>query len=397
MLKTLMTEEKLRELFLEVDKSTNNFTKFSPNILTENSNKLIIFRLSLGLSLKEFSNLFGLHLDTISQHERLEKKRMNLQSATKFMNMIENELKSKNLVQKITWETVLFSFRKFKNMLKGGFISPENLVKFNSLPIERRRDSIMRGVINSIIKKKLTPLEGRVFNHLKERNIDVTPHFMVGSKEVDLVVWKSGKPSLLIEVIQESFFPLKFIGLREKVTLPIVCLVSKDRKRDVIALDKIFDAVFFEDNLNDLVGFINGKNSMKKIEIEPIQFRELSKRNIQENEILAKLTKIDTQIKSQLKFLFRFDGKMCSKTIDFALPGIFIEVKSGDHLEFQINQAAVESLLFKTVFPDFRFFVLFKSNANSIIREKILSLPLEKAGIDNVFFSDDELVNALKN
>lgn len=88
---------------------------------------------------------------------------------------------------------------------------------------------------------------------------------------------------------------------------------------------------------------------------------------------------------------------MCSKTIDFALPGIFIEVKSGDHLEFQINQAAVESLLFKTVFPDFRFFVLFKSNANCIIREKILSLPLEKVGIDNVFFSDDELVNALKN
>lgn len=74
MLKTLMTEERLKELFIEVDKETNSFTNFPPKSLMRNPNRLIVFRLALGLSLKEFSDLFDLHFDTISQHERISNK-----------------------------------------------------------------------------------------------------------------------------------------------------------------------------------------------------------------------------------------------------------------------------------------------------------------------------------
>lgn len=392
-----MTEERLRGLFLEVQKGTNNFTDFSPKVLMESSNRLIIFRLALGLSLKQFAKLFDLHFDTISQHERIKEKTMKLESAEKFMKVIKNKFESKDLASGVNMKKVLFNFNNFRNMLKGGFVCPENLLAFNSLPLRVRKKSIIRGVINSFVKRKLTPLEEKVFNCLKMKNINVTSHFMIGTKEIDLAVWNNDKPSLLIEVIQESFDPLKIIKLRKKIELPIICLAGREKKRDVIAFAKTFDAVFFEDELNHLVEFVKNNKNDRIFSIEPIEFRELNKRNDAENEVWKKLSKISDELKSQLKFVFKVNDKICSKTIDFALPGIFIEVKSGEDLEFQINRAAIESLFFKTLFPDLKFFVLFNSSTDSMLRSKINSLPLKAVGIDKVFFSDNDIINEIKS
>lgn len=143
-----MTEERLRKLFLEVEKSTNNFTEFSPEVLMENSNRLIVFRLALGLSQENFAKLFNVSFDAISQQERIKNKKMLISTANKFVKIIREEFKSKQLLGNVTIDTILENFNKFKRALKGGSTSIrniENIQKINKLPLSIRREWMIKG------------------------------------------------------------------------------------------------------------------------------------------------------------------------------------------------------------------------------------------------------------
>jgi len=406
-----MTEAKLKKLFEEVRVETRNFTTFNPEVLMENPNRLIIFRLTLCLSLKQFGKIIGRHHDGISQHERKDNTKIRRDTAEHFMQVIEKKFGEKNLIGNVQPKDVISTFRKFRNMLKGGFISTIQIDKLNKLPIEVRMKWMQKGAINSFSKRRLTEMENKVFEKLRKHGFKVSKHFLVGVNEIDLALWKENKLWCLIEVVGESFSPLKILDAKKKVNVPIIGVATKERKMDIIAFLKTFDIVIFDDNLQELINVL--QNDTIKIKLNQSSFQvtnisRVSRLNEFEKIFSSELEKhFKDNFESQVKFEFSFEDLILSKRVDFVIPNIlqnkcepliFIEIKHTKKPDWAICRASTESITLKTLFPNTKFLTLIfpKTKLNHSFT-KIRLLPLKEVGIDEVLFSIEDTIEKIKN
>ena len=406
MLKTLMTEQRLKKLFLETEKSTNNFTDLSPKVLMKNSNRLIVFRLALGLSQESFAKLLNIHFDSISQHERIKNKKMAALTANKFVKIIKEELESRQLLGNVTSEKILETFNKFKKALKGGFTSIKNIEtiqKINSLPLSVRRKWMFKGWVNSLSKRGLSPMEKRVFLRLKRSKIDVRPRFLVKNREFDLSIFKNNELSMLIEVVDTSVDPFKIFEIRKEIEQPIVCILRRKRRRFFPALSIIFDKVLFEDELDSLIDMIRKEKPLLKdnSNIKITSIGVSPKMNDSERAVLNSLNGVSKEILPQVKFNLDIDGINFQKIVDFVFPNIlqnkepqiFIEIKNRTDPLLAVLDASLESILLKRLFPFSKFFFLLmlKEGSENWRLNRILSEDMSKVGIDKICFNVDEL------
>ena len=127
-----ISEERVVNLFNELKEETNNFSRFDVAIFRKNPQKIIILRLILNLSQRNFSQLNNIRVSTLSQWENKVFK--NLPLSKQIENVTINSMKLINDSENISLPNLLENFNRFLELSKG-----VNLPPLNTLPWEEQQ------------------------------------------------------------------------------------------------------------------------------------------------------------------------------------------------------------------------------------------------------------------
>jgi len=105
-------------LFESTKKLTNNFTVFTPAILMDNPQSLMILRLSLGLSHDKFAKELGMNERSLRTHEK-GNETVGFHMSMKLIDKIKFAFLQSKV--NVTFEEVIKNFRAFKNFLSLDF------------------------------------------------------------------------------------------------------------------------------------------------------------------------------------------------------------------------------------------------------------------------------------
>lgn len=132
-----LNEQEFKEVYEYVKERTNNFKVFSPNIITENNQFLLIIRACLGLSRKEFANKLNVCKDWCKYIESKRRKIINIKIARRYGNKIEALLVN----NKISFEEALTSYKKYLFLSKNQNLQ-EPEIKFKKFSELNEKDVI---------------------------------------------------------------------------------------------------------------------------------------------------------------------------------------------------------------------------------------------------------------
>jgi DNA-binding transcriptional regulator YiaG len=184
-----LTEEEFKEWFECIKAKTDNFTTFNPNILVENPQNILIFRLILGISHRRVSKVLGLESRWIRKWEHLE-MRIKPLTAKKVM------LKIKDLFE-LNKPDVSFEKVKENFLISKGIFGHRNVKSWieNGLKFSR-----IHG---------FTKFEKRIQNILKSANAKkfechATVEGIKNKFCVDFVIGNASNPDAIIEVFTFS-------------------------------------------------------------------------------------------------------------------------------------------------------------------------------------------------
>jgi len=122
-----MNEEQFIELFNYLKTRTHGFKEFSPDLILENNRYLLVLRLCLGLSQKEFGRQLGVTKDWVRHTEAGRNKILHFKPANRYVDKINSLL---NQAQ-IGLERALENWRRYKFVRYQDF--PEVEVTFKPL------------------------------------------------------------------------------------------------------------------------------------------------------------------------------------------------------------------------------------------------------------------------
>jgi DNA-binding transcriptional regulator YiaG len=105
-----MNEKQFVELFNHLKARTRNFKELSPDLILENSRYLLVLRLCLSLSQKEFGRRLGVTKDWVRHTEAGRNKILHLKPANRYVDKINSLL---NQTQ-ITLERTLENWKRYK-------------------------------------------------------------------------------------------------------------------------------------------------------------------------------------------------------------------------------------------------------------------------------------------
>ncbi len=130
-----LNEEEFKKVYNYLKKKTANFTIFPPTLLLENNQFLLIIRICLGLSQKEFGKSLNRTKDWCRHTEAKRNVIINISIANRYANQIENLLKRSDIKLQIalkTWKEYAFS-RENDFKIKKPIAKPYSKMNNNEL------------------------------------------------------------------------------------------------------------------------------------------------------------------------------------------------------------------------------------------------------------------------
>ena len=98
----------LKKMFSEVREMTGNFRTFLPELLSDDASHILVLRLALNMSQNEFERFLGVESKNISKYERGKIKKMQKETADKYIKKISSVLQNK----KITEDQVILAYKR---------------------------------------------------------------------------------------------------------------------------------------------------------------------------------------------------------------------------------------------------------------------------------------------
>lgn len=106
-----LTEEEFKQMFSYLKDKTKNFTEITPELILENNQHLLILRICLGLSQKEFAKQLGTTKDWCKHMEAQRRKIMHKIIAERYADKIQELLLQKKIFLEdaiINWSNYMF-------------------------------------------------------------------------------------------------------------------------------------------------------------------------------------------------------------------------------------------------------------------------------------------------
>ncbi|MCD6403153.1 MAG: hypothetical protein J7K98_02390 [Candidatus Aenigmarchaeota archaeon] len=179
-------DEDARKWFREIEIKTSAFTKNFEEVLLENPQNLLIFRIILGVGHRKFAKMIGKNPRSIRKWEHLEQM-MKRSTASEIAKKIKELLKTK----RISLQNFLFNLKVLKN-------------EFG----HRNVDALIKRGIEFAKNSSPNDLEKKIANILKAGGVEFELHGVVSgiSRDfcVDFVIRRKEKPIILIEAFKFS-------------------------------------------------------------------------------------------------------------------------------------------------------------------------------------------------
>jgi hypothetical protein len=277
-----LSEEEIKKLYEEVRKVTENFTKFKPEVLAENSQRILIFRLALGLSITNFAKLCNRSHGSIENLEKLPKQ-LNYRVASHYINVISKNLHNADF----SLEKILQTLRNFRERaLKGISIeSRERVLQFARKgalkSLEKRKSNereYFKASLEGLKKQQLTNQERKIKEILDRNKISYRTHEFICSENVDFIIddknnkkiiligCSSSKPSNITSHARRLMYQAYRIKyhLKDRNVFYIAVLGTPDGslkkselpKGAVRLLEEICDIYFVDENVDEIIKFI---------------------------------------------------------------------------------------------------------------------------------------------
>lgn len=257
--RTRIKLKELKKLFDEVNSVTDNLKNFNPSLLVHSPESLIIFRLLLGMSQKQFARELGKHPSTI---DSIERKRWNftIKTANIYMQNIKEILTKWNIFTldfekiKITYENFYsinfysiiqkkiprefmslggkiggnttkrkYGIEHFKKIAKIGakkggaavvkkygsvFYKRIGPMTFEKYGLEKAKEWGRLGGLKAAKEQKLNKQEKQIKKILEKLKINFEVHSEVKGKKrnyiLDFVIPNSEKPRIVIEATRQG-------------------------------------------------------------------------------------------------------------------------------------------------------------------------------------------------
>lgn len=244
-----MTKNKLKNLFEEVRNETNKFSEITADILIENPQRLLIFRLAMKMSQNKFEDFIENKTKNISKYEVGKIKNMQFKTANRIANKIAQSIGS------VEWSEIENQFNKSRMESNGWFKASKDKEKL----LKARR----KGAIKSLEKRR-TPQEKVLEENLIKKAVKFNVNFPM--KDNLIVDFFLPEKNIIIECkeiqsnskreIREQIQKMAFQGFKIKFNFPntktITLIKSNERltQRDREEL-QAFDSIF--ENLHDLL------------------------------------------------------------------------------------------------------------------------------------------------
>ncbi len=194
-----ISKEKLRELFEEVKLCTNGFTLINPIVLAENSQRLVVFRMALGISGEKFAKLSGRNNACIYNLEK-KSRPINFNTAEWYISV----LKRFDFTE-ITFDDVVKNYEQFYGRALYGikFLSKNEMKNFakqgssKALMLRKiNKEAYYKASKLGLNKQPLTSHEKEIVALLEQDDIPYKVHDLIGDENVDIHI--SGKFPIII-------------------------------------------------------------------------------------------------------------------------------------------------------------------------------------------------------
>ena len=115
-----LNEDEFKQVYTYIKEKTNNFTEFKKELIVENNQLLLITRICLGLSQKEFAKNLNVTKDWCRHTEAGRNKIIHLKIAERYSNKIENLLKNSeiNLEKSLHFYKRYILYSKNQNLIE---------------------------------------------------------------------------------------------------------------------------------------------------------------------------------------------------------------------------------------------------------------------------------------
>ena len=246
-------KESDKQFYSSVRKETENFKEIKPEILVVNPQKILIFRLALGMSQNKFEEFLGNRNKNITKYETGKIKTMQLTTAKNITERI------REVIKPVSLSKVLQQFRRSKQESQGWFKAHKNSL----VALKARR----KGAIESL-KKRRTPQEKLLEEELTKKKMKVLVNYPLSERII--VDFYLPEKNLIIECKEiqskskrenkEQLQKLAYQGFRirfklsDKKVWALVKLGVKFSKDELMEFKEPFEKFFIkiEDLLNAL-------------------------------------------------------------------------------------------------------------------------------------------------
>lgn len=273
----LFTKKRLRELFDELREKTSGFTDFSAKTFSENSRYFAVVRIALGFSTDAFADICKRTRGSIYNLERSE-RRIPESLCSEYLD----ELSSLLSKMPASFTTVEKNYVKLYGRAKQGvLVLPKEMqVAFAkkgsvaALQKRKRKESLYyKATLAGIKRQQLTPQEKKVISLLKENEIPFETHSFIEGENADILIpgeepivvgCKSAtNPRNLTDHARRLMYQAYRIKYKTKVKY-VAVLGNSDGNLErqhiplgaLNLLKEICDGYFFDDNLGELIFFI---------------------------------------------------------------------------------------------------------------------------------------------
>ena len=196
-----MDESELKELTLRFQKS-KEIDKF----LQENPKSILVLRLALNLSQKQFlqKTYHAISQVALIRHEKGRSKRMNFKLAKRLAELVPIYLEQ---------DAIIRNYRKFNSMKTGSHMTSTRAKELQSIWKQKTKKTQWqewgrKGAIVTNSQDRLTEQEKQVKKILDSMNLVYKTHHQTKTKLVDMnidfVIFDKNKPKYFIEVTERK-------------------------------------------------------------------------------------------------------------------------------------------------------------------------------------------------
>lgn len=277
--KVNLSKRQLKNLYFKVKEKTNNFKEIGPAIIAENCQSLVVFRLALGLPVKDFAKICKRSNGSIDNLQKCSKK-INFGIAEYYTKIIKKFWDSAD----IQWKNISEKYDCFYGRaIKGIKILPKTeRIKFSKIgskkALEKRKKNdflYFKASRKGIEKQGLTKQEEKVQRLLSKNSIEYETHKFLYNENVDFLIYGkiligcvAGKQKNLTHHARRLMHQAYRIKYHNK-NLIYVGILGNDfenlKIEDVSIgaiklLNEVCDKWFVDENINQLISFIVALN-----------------------------------------------------------------------------------------------------------------------------------------